>query len=79
VQGRWVILGVEDQTRKVHGFDLPSGTDPQSHFANILRPHLDTLPPFVAELRAFEGGQVGVLRVYRSSETPVLVREAGVI
>ncbi len=76
--GGWLLLGVNDKTRKLAALDLPRGIDLQSHIGNLLRNAIDPVPPFLADRLEVDGETVGFVRVFERS-VPVLVSGNGAI
>lgn len=76
--GGWVLLGVNDTTRKLESLDLAQGVDMQSHIGNLLRNAVDPVPPFLADTIEVEGLTVGFVRVF-SSSVVVLVSGSGAV
>jgi hypothetical protein len=76
--GGWLLLGVKDD-RTVSGYAPKAGTDPQSHFGNVLANQVDPSPPFVADVREHRGQAVTVLRVFESMDTPHIVVDTGAV
>ncbi len=76
--GGWVLLGVNDKTRKLESLDLAQGIDMQSHIGNLLRNAVDPVPPFLADTIEVEGLTVGFVRVF-SSAVVVLVSGSGAV
>jgi Putative DNA-binding domain len=64
--GGWVLLGVNDKTRKLEALALPPGIDMQSHIGNLLRKAVDPVPPFLADTVEVDGLVVGFVRVFQS-------------
>ena len=75
--GGWLLLGVADDGELV-GFDPGSG-DFIDKVRHKLRSEVDPLPPFAATLFPLEEKQIGVIRVFESSDTPHLVISTGSI
>lgn len=75
--GGWLLLGVGDDG-KIVGFDPGNGdfTDKMRH---KIRSEIDPIPPFAATVVSVEEKQVGVVRVFESSDTPHLVIATGAI
>jgi hypothetical protein len=76
--GGWVLLGVNDKTRKSESLDLAQGIDMQSHIGNLLRNAVDPVPPFLADAIEIDGLTVGFVRVF-SSSVVVLVSGNGAV
>jgi hypothetical protein len=76
--GGWVLLGVNDKTRKLESLDLAQGIDMQSHIGNLLRNAVDPVPPFLADTIEVDGLTVGFVRVF-SSSVVVLVSGNGAV
>jgi len=69
--GGFVLLGVDDKTRKLEPLELPQGVDLQSHVGNLLRKTVNPVPPYIAEEREIDGARVGFIRVFPAS-VPVI-------
>jgi hypothetical protein len=76
--GGWVLLGVNDRTRKLEALDLPQNLDMQSHIGNRLRNAVDPVPPFLAGELEIDGVRVGFVRVFEAA-VPVIVRGTGAV
>ncbi|HEY2333612.1 MAG TPA: ATP-binding protein [Solirubrobacterales bacterium] len=76
--GGWLLLGVDDQTRKLETLRLKDGIDLQSHFGNLLRRAVDPVPAFLAGTLEVGDTYVGFVRVLPAS-VPVLVRGSGAV
>lgn len=72
------MLGIDDRTRELTGFEFPRGTDPQSHIGHLLRKAVDPVPPFLANDLTVDGSKVAFVRVFPAS-VPVLVRGTGAV
>lgn len=75
--GGWIVVGIEDKTGRIVGYEPPAGLDLQSHLGHLFRNELDPVPPYVVGTRDIGGKTVGLIRVFGSAETPVLVRATG--
>lgn len=73
--GGWLLLGIGD-SGEVVGFDPGSGdfTDKVRHKLSL---EVDPLPPFAAALLSLDEKQIGVIRVFESSDTPHVVTKTG--
>lgn len=77
-EGGWVIFGVRDTDGAVVGLPA-SRTDLQDEVRNAVRRTLDPLPNFTAKRVPFRGQELGILRVYRSEDTPLVSTHKGAI
>src|SRR6266542_3706475 len=64
--GGWVLLGIDDETKEVHGFSFGERTDVQSHLGQLLRNEIDPSPPFVAGQFELDGKPLVVTRIFES-------------
>jgi hypothetical protein len=81
-QGGWVLLGAEKGKLRGRYADwAPSGTPMLGDAVrDRLRTRVDPLPTFETELVALDdGNEVGVVRVYTSSDTPHLMLDSGAV
>jgi hypothetical protein len=76
--GGWILLGVNDKTRKLEALELAQGIDMQSHIGNLLRKAVDPVPPFLSDTIEVDGLTVGFVRVF-SSSVVVLVSGSGAV
>jgi hypothetical protein len=76
--GGWLLLGVNDD-KTVAGWSPPARVDVQSHLGQVLRNEIDPLPPFVADTRDLDGHTITVLRIFETTETPVIIRGTGAV
>ncbi|HET7052506.1 MAG TPA: ATP-binding protein [Solirubrobacterales bacterium] len=77
--GGWLVLGVEDKDRSVVGW-MPNGrADIVDYLRQRLREEVDPMPPFAAREMEIRGGQVGVVRIYESMDTPHIIRRTGAV
>ena len=65
-------------TGEIVGWDFQGG-DRQSEIGNLLRNQVDPVPPFIAVERELEGTSITLIRVFESSDAPVLVRGTGAL
>lgn len=75
--GGWAVLGVADDGTVI-GLP-PSRSDLQDEIRDAVRATLDPLPNFAARRVEYGGKEVGVLRVYRSEETPHVCTHKGAV
>jgi hypothetical protein len=75
--GGWLILGVDDKTRKGVGWKPPGRADDLDYLRERLRREVDPLPPFAARPMRYGRRRVSVVRVYESADTPHIVRGTG--
>jgi hypothetical protein len=75
--GGWLLLGVEDKTRKIVGWQPKGRADVVDYLRDLLRREVDPLPPFGAKPLTIDRKQIAVVRVYESADTPHLVRGTG--
>lgn len=75
--GGWVILGVDDRTRDVVGWEPQGRADDLDYLRDLLRHQVDPLPPFAAKPLELNGQRISVIRVYESTDTPHIVRGTG--
>lgn len=76
--GGWILVGVADDGA-ISGWQKPERLDLQSHIGNVLRGQVDSLPPFVADMREVGGKQIAVVRVFASADSPHVVRGTGAV
>jgi Putative DNA-binding domain len=76
-EGGWAVLGVDDDGTLV-GLQ-PSRTDLQDEVCDAVRKTLDPLPNFGARRVAHDGKEVGIVRVYRSEDTPHVSTHKGAV
>lgn len=67
--GGWLLLGVTNDHRVV-GYTPKGRTDLQDYIRDLLRSQVDPMPPFVADVVPHPDGDVGVVRVFESSDQP---------
>jgi predicted HTH transcriptional regulator len=77
--GGWLVIGVEDDTGRIVGWQPPGNADVQSHLGHLVGNEVTPLPPFVAAMKEVEGKPVGVMRVFESADTPHIVRQTGAV
>jgi Putative DNA-binding domain len=77
--GGWILLGIDDKTGAVHGWEKPERLDLQSHLGSVLRAQVDPLPPFVCDMREVDGEPIAVIRVFPSVDSPHIVRGTGAV
>ena len=77
--GGWLILGVEDKDRAVVGWKPKGRADIVDYLRQCLLREVDPMPPFAARGMEVEGGQVGVVRIYESMDTPHIIRGTGAV
>lgn len=76
-EGGWLLIGVDDDGQ-VPG--LPAmAAELQDHLRHLLTGQVDPLPNFVARRASHDGVDIGVVRVYASSDTPHLCTHNGAI
>lgn len=76
-EGGWALLGVGDNGEII---GLPDGrTDLQDQIRDQVRKKLEPLPNFAARRVAYEGKEIGILRVYRSEDTPLVCTHKGAV
>ena len=77
--GGWIVLGVDDVTRELVGWEPKGRADAVDYLRDLLRTELDPLPPFAAKSLEIDDQMVGLVRVYESSDTPHIVRGTGAV
>jgi hypothetical protein len=76
--GGWILLGINDDG-SIAGYQIEPALDLQSHLGHLLRNEVEPVPPFATAVHNIDGASVGVVRVFESEDSPVLVRRTGAI
>lgn len=76
--GGWILVGVKD------GKLIPDWKPPKGGFVDAIRQRMegqiDPLPSFAADVLPYGSGQIGVIRVYESTDTPhILLADGSVV
>jgi Putative DNA-binding domain len=79
--GGWVLLGVHEGKllEEPAGWALPDAPPLIDFVRDRLRDEVDPLPPFEAKVMEHDGGHIGVVRVYESSDTPHVAIRSGAV
>jgi Putative DNA-binding domain len=77
-EGGWAIFGVRDADGALVGLPA-SRSDLQDEIRNAVRKTLDPLPNFTARRVSYQGVELGIVRVYRSDDTPLVSTHKGAI
>jgi Putative DNA-binding domain len=79
--GGWVLLGVHDgkPLEEPASWALSDAPPLVDFVRDRLRDEVDPLPPFEAKVMEHEGGRIGVVRVYESSDTPHVGIRSGAV